>query len=133
MCSNHNGRVRYGRTPVCQITSDYCPNMQLPACHVVESTRVEQFCLRATLGYPRQQQLFHQFDTTFIVESAKHQHAFQYFTDTKYSTLKFYRILQPVYRYADYLSTIRCASNRRLISRFRTGCHGLQIDTDRWV
>ena len=52
---------------------------------------------------------------------------------TKYSILKFYRTLQPVYRYADYLSTIRCVSSRRLVSRFRTGCHGLQVDTDRWV
>ena len=80
-----------------------------------------------------EQQLFHQFDVAFIVERAKHQHAFQNFTMTKYSTLKFYRTLQPVYKYADYLSTIRCVSNRRLGSRFRTGCHGLQVDTDRWV
>ena len=36
-----------------------------------------------------QQQIFHQFDIAFIVERAKHQHAFEYFTDTKYSTLKF--------------------------------------------
>ena len=47
--------------------------------------------------------------------------------------MKFYKTLQPVRRYADYLSTIRCASNRRLISRFRRGCHGLQVDTIRWV
>ena len=84
-----------------------------------------------------EQQLFHQFDIAFIVKRAKHQHAFEYFTTTKYSTLKFYRTLQPAFRYADYLSTIRCVtlSNRRLVSRFRTGCHGLQIDTDRsqWV
>ena len=25
------------------------------------------------------------------------------------------------------------ASNRRLISRFRTGCHGLRVDTGRWA
>ena len=48
-------------------------------------------------------------------------------------TWKFYRTWQPVYRYADYPSTIRCVSNRKLVSRFRTGCHGLQVDTDRWV
>ena len=28
---------------------------------------------------------------------------------------------------------IKCASNRRLISRFRTGCHGLRVDTGRWA
>ena len=65
-----------------------------------------------------EQQLFYQFDIAFVVERAKHQHAFEYFTTTKYSTSKFYGTLQPVYRYADYLSTIRCVSNRRLVSRF---------------
>ena len=38
-----------------------------------------------------------------------------------------------MYRYADYLSAIKCVSNRRLVSRFRTGCHGLQVDTVRWA
>ena len=66
-----------------------------------------------------EQQLFQQFDIGFIVERAKHQHAFEYFTTTKYSTLKFYKTLQPVYRYADYLSAIKCVSNRRLVSRFQ--------------
>ena len=64
------------------------------------------------LSHTGQQRLFHQFDITFIVERAQHQHAFEYCTDTKYSTLKFYRTLQPVYRYADYLSTIKCASQQ---------------------
>ena len=69
-----------------------------------------------------------------IVERGKHQHAFEYFTTTtKYSTLKFYGNLQPVDRYADCLSSIRCVSNRRLVRRFRTGCQGLQVDTDGWV
>ena len=81
-------------------------------------------------SHTREQQRFHQFDIAFIVERAKHQHACEYFTTTKYSTLKFYRTLQPVYRYADYLSAIKCVSNRRLVSRFITGCHGLQVDTD---
>ena len=77
-----------------------------------------------------EQQLFHQFDVAFIIERAKHKHAFEYFTDTKLSTLSFYRTLQPMYRHADHLSAIKCASSRRLVSRFRTGCHGLQVDTD---
>ena len=45
-----------------------------------------------------------------------------------------YRTMQPEYKPAEYLSVIKCASNRRLISRFRTGWHGLadlQVDTDR--
>ena len=72
-------------------------------------------------------------DVAFIIERAEHQHAFEYFTDTKLSTLPFYGTLQPMYRCADYLSALKCASNRRLVSRFRTGCHGLQVDTDRWA
>ena len=49
-----------------------------------------------------------QFDVAFIIERAKHQHAFEHFTETKLSTLQFDRALQPnsMYRYADYLSAI---------------------------
>ena len=93
-----------------------------------------QHCLGEFLhGHTGEQQLLHQFDVAFIIERAKHQHAFWYFTETMHSTLPFYRTSQPTYRYADYLSAIRYASNRRLVSRFRTGCHGLQVDTDRWA
>ena len=38
-----------------------------------------------------EQQPFHQFDVAFIVERAKHQHVFEYFTTTEHSTLKFNR------------------------------------------
>jgi len=41
--------------------------------------------------------------------------------------------MQPEYKSAEYLSVVKCASNRRLISRFRTGCHGLRVDTGRWA
>ncbi len=41
--------------------------------------------------------------------------------------------MQLEYRPAEYLSVVKCASNRRLISRFRTGCHGLWVDTGRWA
>ena len=39
--------------------------------------------------------------------------------------------MQPENKSAEYLSVIKCVS-RRLISRFRTGCHGLQEDTGCW-
>ena len=47
-----------------------------------------------------------------------------------------HRTMQPEYKPAEYLSVVKCASNRRLISRFRTGCHrwadGVHLDrTDR--
>ena len=41
--------------------------------------------------------------------------------------------MQPEYKSAEYLSVVKCASNRRLISRFRTRCHGLRVDTGRWA
>ena len=44
-----------------------------------------------------------------------------------------YRTMQPEYKYAAYLSEVKCLSNRRLISRFRSGCHGLRVDTGRWA
>jgi len=50
-----------------------------------------------------------------------------------FTILMLYRTLQPEYKSAEYLSVVKCASNRRLISRFRTGCHGLRVDTGRWA
>ena len=48
-------------------------------------------------------------------------------------SLMLYRTMQPEYKPAEYLSVVKCASNRsfalRLTSRFRTGCHGLRVDT----
>ena len=59
-----------------------------------------QRCLGDFLhGHIGEQQLFHQFDVAFIIERAKHQRAYEYFTDAKLSTLPFYRTLQPMYRY----------------------------------
>ena len=80
-----------------------------------------------------ERQLFHLFDIAFTIERAKHQHAFQYFTEKEHSTLPFYGTLQPVRRYADYLSAVKCISSRSLVSRFRMSCHGLQVDTYWWA
>ncbi len=44
-----------------------------------------------------------------------------------------YRTMQPEYKSAEYLSVVKCVSNRRLLNRFRTGCHGLRVDTGRWA
>ena len=80
-----------------------------------------------------QQQRFHNFDIASVIERAKHQHAFEYFADVQHSSLMLYRTMQPEYRSAEYLSVVKCASNRRPSSRFKTGCHGLQVDTGRWA
>jgi len=74
-----------------------------------------------------------QCDIASVIERAKHQHAFEYFADIQHSSLVLYRTMQPEYKYAEYLSVVKCVSNRRLISRFRTGCHGRRVDTGRWA
>ena len=73
------------------------------------------------------QQLSHSFDIAFIIECTKHQYAYKYFADDEHSTLLLYRTLHPEYKYADYLSAVKCWSNRRLISRFRGGCMGCEL------
>ena len=45
--------------------------------------------------------------------------------------LVMYRTLQPEFKYAQYLSELKCYSDRRLLSRF-SGWHGLRVDTGRW-
>jgi len=40
--------------------------------------------------------------------------------------------LQPEYVLAPYLSAVKGFKNRKLISRFRCGCHGLHVDTGRF-
>ncbi len=84
-------------------------------------------------GHSGQQQLYHNFDIASVIERAKHQHALEYFADVQHSSLMLYRTMQPEYKSAEYLSVVKCVSNRRLISRFRTGCHGLRVDTGRWA
>ena len=68
-----------------------------------------------------------------VIEKAKHQHAFKYFADDQHSSLVLYRTMQPEYKCAECLSVVKCVLNRRLISRFRTGCHGLRVDTSCWA
>ena len=42
-----------------------------------------------------------------------------------------YQPLQPEYVLVPYLSAFKGFKNRKLISRFRCGCHGLHVDTGR--
>ena len=78
------------------------------------------------------QQLLHKFEIASVVEREKHWTVFKYFQDDNHSSLALFRTLQPEYVYAQYLSEVKCFSNRRLLSRFRSGCYGLRVDTGRW-
>ena len=77
-------------------------------------------------------QLFHSFHIASVVEKEKHWIAFKYFHSDNHSSLVLYRTLQPEYKYVRYLSEVKRFSNRKLLSRFRSGCHGLRVDTGRW-
>ena len=79
--------------------------------------------------------VFHKLHVDAIIDRAKLQHVEQFSSNSTSSSIIVSRTLnlQPEYRYAEYLSSVRCFSNRRLLSRFRCGCHGLHLDTGRWV
>ena len=68
-----------------------------------------------------------------IIERQKEAYLSAFINNEALSTLVLYRSLQPEYRYAHYLSVVQSFPNRRLISRFRCGCHGLHVDTGRFV
>ena len=89
--------------------------------------------------------VLHKLDVEAIIDRAKQQHVEQlssnstssslvvYRTSQPVASLVVYRTLQPEHKYAEYLSSVRCFSIGSLLSRFRCGCHGLHVDTGRWV
>ena len=77
--------------------------------------------------------IFHNVHVEAIIDRAKLQHVEQFSSSSTSCSTIVYRTSQPEYRYAEYLSSVRCISNRRLLSRFRCGCHGLHVGTGRWV
>ena len=77
--------------------------------------------------------VFHKHDVGAIIDIAKQQHVEQFSSNSTSSSLVVYKTLQPEYKYTEYLSSVRCFSNRRLLSRFRCGCHALHVDTGRWA
>ena len=68
-----------------------------------------------------------------IVEREKTSWVQDFLFDTDYSSLQLYRTVykadHSVCQYFEHLSTVRCYTHRRSISRFKCGCHGLHVDT----
>ena len=60
--------------------------------------------------------VFHKLHVEAIIDRAKLQHVEQFSSNSTSSSIIVYRTLQPEYRYAEYLSSVRCFSNRRLLS-----------------
>jgi len=83
-----------------------------------------------------QQILYNELDVSIIIEREKACWVEDFLFDTDHSSLQLcrtvYKANHSAYQYSDYLSTVRCCPHRRLISRFRCGCHGLHVDTGRF-
>ncbi len=83
-----------------------------------------------------QQIVYDELDISIIVEREKARWVEDFLFDTDHSSLQLYRTVYKAdrsgYQYSDCLSTVRCYPHRRLISRFRCGCHGLHVDTGRF-
>ena len=69
-------------------------------------------------------------DVGTVIGSAKNSYT-QTWHQNSLSSVARYQSLQPDYVLAPYLSTVKGFKSRKLISRFRCGCHGLHVDTGR--
>ena len=76
--------------------------------------------------------ILRELDISIIVEREKARYISNYLSDHEHSSLQLYRSVHPDYQYAKYLSSVKCYPYRKLISRFRCGCHGLHVDTGRF-
>ena len=83
-----------------------------------------------------QQIVYDELYISVIVEREKARWVESFLFDTDHDSLQICRTVYKAdhsdYRYSDYLSTVRCYPHKRLISRFRCGCHGLHVDTGRF-
>ncbi len=66
-------------------------------------------------------------DVGTVIGSAKTQYA-QTWHQNSLSSVARYQPLQPEFVLAPYLSAVKGFKSRKLISRFKCGCHGLQVD-----
>ena len=105
--------------------------VQLQNNQVVDS---QKKCWRSNVSaflatQPRHPCLFQNLDVADVVHHQKEAIQSALYTNDQLSSLALYKTLQPDYEYAQYLSSVICFSSRRLVSRFRCGCHGLHVDT----
>ena len=100
---------------------------------VVDTLRWPTWHKELVTFLPSQRHLFRSLDIATVIEKAKQQHIDHFRTDVELTRLVWYRQLQPDYQHAHYLFTVGCFFHRRLLSRFRCGCHSLCGDTGHWV
>ena len=83
-------------------------------------------------SHPGQTAILCRLDIAEIVDSEREKYISDYHTRVGQSSLLVYRELNPEYQIADYLRNVACYLNRRLFSRLRCGCFGLQVDIGRF-
>ena len=69
-------------------------------------------------------------DVSTFIGNAKNHYTQTWHQSSLYSVVR-YQPLQPEYVLAPYLSAVKGFKNRKLISRFSCGCHGLHVNTGR--
>ena len=82
-------------------------------------------------SHPGQAAIVCKVDIATIIDHERERHISEY-RSVGQSSLQKYRVLNPEHQIADYLCRVSCYMNRRLISRFRCQCHGLQVDNGRF-
>lgn len=113
------------------------------SCHKFQLTKVDGVAEGHDKGWrpnlaeflakqPGNLRVLHDLDVPTIVGIQKEMYLSSFLSDESHSSLSLYGCLQPDYKYAPYLSAVQSFGLRRLISRFRCGCHGLRIDTGRF-
>ena len=83
-------------------------------------------------NHPGQAVTVRRLDIARIVDREQEVYISDYHTSTAHSSLMMYRALNPEYQPAEYLRHVLCHLNRRLLSRLRCQCFGLQVDIGRF-
>ncbi len=100
-------------------------SMHDPA-HLFWSHKVHSWLQGQSVGLSIEDDL----DVSTVIGNAKNHYA-QTWHQSSLSSVARYQPLQPEYVLAPYLSAVKGFKSRKLISRFRCGCHGLHVDTGR--
>lgn len=103
-----------------------------PYGHVLDSLDERSGVRRFMDSHPGQTAIVCRLNIADTVGSEREKYNFDYHTRLGQSSLRVYRELNPEYQIADYLRHVACYLNKRLFSRLKCGCFGLQVDIGRF-
>ena len=83
-------------------------------------------------SHPDQTAIVCELDIAGIVDREKERYMHDYHTSVEQRSLLIYRVLNPEHQVASYLRHVPCYFSRRLLSRLRCQCFGLQVDIGRF-